>query len=399
MGAIRDFFGFGQPVQTRAGEDGSAGGSSPLPGIVPPARSTLGIVTADEALKISAVSRSIDEINTMLSGLSIGVYDPAGIAIKPTAPRFPHIVRMPSLEVDYEELIQLTVNDFALHGEFFWLLTRDPATNRVVDVRVVTPNEVTVTLDKQTGRTTYGHAYGPIPRDRIIHKKHTAITGRARGCGPIQNGQADLRAALSLAKFQQQWFDGDRPPHGVLSSDQVLSPIVRDQILESWNEWLRSDTGKTALLSAGTTYQALALKPAEAQMLEVSDAIDRKIARLMGLPAFDLLVPGGTESRTYMNLEQSNLRFLTTTLQKYVNAIERAFTEIIPRGLTAKFDETGLLRLDATTQAAIDEKHVKNGIRSADEIRARDGLKPLPKPAKPTPAPAPAVDDPGKAGN
>lgn len=387
-------------METRAGESDSVGGSSPLPAIIPPARSAVGIVTADEALKISAVSRSLDEINTMVSGLSIGVYDPAGIQVKSTASRFPNIVRRPSLEVDYEELIQLTVNDFALHGEFFWLLTRDRSTNLVVNVRVLTPDEVTVTLDKQTGRTTYGHAYGAIPRDRIVHKKHTAITGRARGSGPIQNGQTELRAALSLAKFQQQWFDGDRPPHGVLSSDQVLSPVVRDQILESWNEWLRSDTGKTALLSAGTTYQALALKPAEAQMLEVSDAIDRRIARLMGMPAFDLLVPGGTESRTYMNLEQSNLRFLLTTLQKYLNAIERAFSEIIPRGLTAKFDETGLLRLDATTQAAIDEKHINTGLRSAAELRARDGLKPLPKPA-PTPertVPAPSDDDPEKEG-
>ena len=40
-------------------------------------------------------------------------------------------------------------------------------------------------------------------------------------------------------------------------------------------------------------------------------------------------------------------------------------------------DERGLLRLDSKTQAEIDQLHVTTGLRSEDEIRARDGLAPL----------------------
>ncbi len=129
------------------------------------------------------------------------------------------------------------------------------------------------------------------------------------------------------------------------------------------------------------------LKPADAQMIEVADAIDRKLARVFGLSGHDLLIPLQGESRTYVNLEVANLDFLTKTLQKPVNAIERAFTEVLPGLNTARFNERGLLRLDSKTQAEVDQLRLNSGTTTANEIRVRDGLPPLPAPQyKPAPA-------------
>jgi HK97 family phage portal protein len=388
---VREFFGFGS-VETRSGSTGSAGGDSPPPAILPPPRTPLADVTPREALRIDVIGRAVDLINTQLSGLTLKAYNHLGLEIpRSDTKNFPQILRKPSLLMDPEEFLQQTVNDFALHGEFFWMLTRDQYTGgRVVDIRPVSPLEVTAVLDPQTGRTTYGWQHrGNIPSSMIVHKKHTAITGEARGSGPIKNGQPVLRAAVQLSRFQSLWFDGDRPPDGVLSTDQPLNPIQRQEIGEAWNAWLRSEDGRTAILSAGVSYELLLLKPADAQMVEVGDAIDRKLARIMGVAAFDLLVPGGTESRTYQNLEQSNMSFLQNTLAKYINAIERAFTEVIGRTQEARFDTAGLIRLDAKTQVEIDAAQIQMGTRTADELRARDGLRPLPKPAPEPTAPAP----------
>lgn len=394
---IREFFGFGEPaVETRSGSVGSAGGTSPLPAVLPPPRSSL-YVTPYDALKISAVERSVDQINTMMSSMPVGSKR-NGVVLDRDRDRgaYPTILTRPNLDMDYEEFIQVTVNDLALHGEFFWLRQGDPQTVNLVPT---SPLEITVVREQLrdgTWRLKYGHLGREIPRSRVVHKKHTAINGVAHGTGPVQHGQADLRAALTLSEYQQEWFDAGIPS-GTLNTDQHLNPAQREDMQDSWNKFLRSHRGQSVILAAGLKYEHLAIKPAEAQMLEVQDAIDRKIARRFGMPAFDLMIPAGTESRTYMNLEQSNLRFLVTTLAKYINAVERGFTEVIPRGQEAFLDEKALLRLDSTTQVAVDEKRVAIGLNSTDEIRARDGLKPLPKPvAKFDPAlkvvpPAPAT--------
>ncbi|WP_432793955.1 phage portal protein [Rhodococcus ruber] len=382
MGAIARFFGF--EVETRSGSEGSAGGDSPLPGVTPPPRALLPAVIAREALRVSVVSRAVDQVNTMIGGLTLDAYDSRGIKL----PSPPAILAKPSLETDYEEFLQQSINDFLLFGEFFWYLT--PGYNgAIADLRVLPPDSVTVTLDPLTGVRGYGWSHGTVPRSRIIHKRHTTLSDEPRGRGPVQAAQTELRLALAVQAFQQGWFDGGAPPEGVLSTDQNLNDMQREAINAQWKAFLANPTNRTAILSNGIDYKALVLKPAEAQMLEVADAIDRKLARIFGIGAHDMLVPLEGESRTYVNLETANLDFLVKTLQKTMNAIERAFTQVLPGMTTVRFNERGLLRLDSKTQAEIDKIRVDTGYTTANELRERDGLAPLPapqfSPARPRP--------------
>lgn len=381
MNAISRFFGFGQDVETRTGSISSAGGDSPLPGVMPPPRTPLG-VSWREALKVSAFARSMDEINTMMSSMPATVRDRSKRLIDPDDREFPVLVEQPNLDMDVEEFMQCSVNDSILHGEFFWLRVGDPQT---VNLIPTSPLEMTVVRDRLPdgtwGRVRYGHNGREIPRSRVIHKKHTAVTGETRGLGPRHFAQPELRAALDLAEFQREWFDAGIPS-GTLNTDQHLAAHEQDELQRRWNNWLRSHRGQNVILSSGLKYEALQLKPADAQMLEVQDAIDRRIVRICGTPSFDLLVPGGTESRTYQNLEQSTLQFLVGTLAKYMNAYERGLTDAIPRGLRVELDESGLLRMDSKTRAEVDTAHVHNRTRTNNELRARDGLAPLPEPEK-----------------
>ncbi|WP_032384464.1 phage portal protein [Rhodococcoides fascians] len=378
MNAIGRFFGFGTDVETRTGSVGSAGGDSPLPAVIPPPRTELG-VTWQEALKVSAFSRSMDQTNTMMSSMTATVRDARKRLIPFDDRAFPSIVNKPNLDMDWEEFVQSTVNDLFLHGEYIWLRIGDPQT---VNLIPISPREMTIVRERLPdgtwGRTRYGHLGREIPRSRIVHKKHTAITGEARGIGPRQLAQNVLRAALTLDDFQREWFDSAVVPSGILTTDQHLSNIEQDDLQDRWNNFLRSHRGQAVVLAAGLSYDAIQLKPADAQMLQVQDAIDRKIVRICGTPAFDLLVPGGTESRTYQNLEQSTLQYLTTTLAKYMNAVESGLTEVIPRGNKVELDETGLLRMDSKTRSEVDTANVTNGTRTINELRARDGLDPLP---------------------
>ena len=402
MNAIGRFFGFGPDVETRGGSVDSAGGDSPLPAVMPPAREGFGVVSWREAMKVSAYSRSKDEITTMLTSMAANVREGrTGPLLDPAGHNFPSIVLRPNLDMDYEEFVEVSVSDLIDHGEYIW---RKVGTGQVVNLVPISPEEMTIVRDRQPdgtwGRTRYAHMGKDIPRSQIIHKKHTAVTNEARGTGPLHHAQNDIRAALILAEFQRDWFKGG-VPSSTLSTDQHLSPAETKEIQARWNEWVSSHNGQTVILSAGVKLEPIHLKPAEAQMLEVQDAIDRKIVRTMGTPAFDLMVPGGTESRTYQNLEQSTLQFLTTTLARYMNAIERGLSEALLPGLRVELDETGLLRMDSKTKAEVDTANIANGTRTTDELRARDGLKPLPKaetPAAPKKVASERVDQPKEIG-
>lgn len=402
MNAIGRYFGFGRDVETRGGSVDSAGGDSPLPAVMPPAREGFGVVSWREAMKVSAYSRSKDEITTMLTSMAANVREGrTGPLLDPAGHNFPSIVLQPNLDMDYEEFVEVSVSDLIDHGEYIW---RKVGTTQVVNLIPISPEEMTITRERQPdgtwGRTRYAHMGKDIPRSQIIHKKHTAVTNEARGTGPLHHAQNDIRAALILAEFQRDWFKGG-VPSSTLSTDQHLSATETDEIQKRWNKWVSSHNGQTVILSAGVKLEPIHLKPAEAQMLEVQDAIDRKIVRTMGTPAFDLMVPGGTESRTYQNLEQSTLQFLTTTLARYMNAIERGLSEALLPGLRVELDETGLLRMDSKTKAEVDTANIANGTRTTDELRARDGLKPLPKaetPAAPKKVASERVDQPKEIG-
>lgn len=370
MGALARWFGF----ETR---DDSAGGDTPLPGVMPPARASLPEVAGRDALRVSVVARAVDQSNTMISGLSLAEYDHRGI--RKDRERTSMLLTKPSTEVDYEEFLQQSINDFLLHGEFFWLRTHG-FRGETVNLRVLPPSSVTVTLDPQTGVRSYGWSHGPLPRSRIVHKRHTTLSDQARGIGPVTFAQAELQLALAVQRFQLAWFDGGMPPQGKLTTDQNLNSVTRGEIEREWKEFLSDPTRRTAILSNGIDYQALMLKPADSQMIEVADAIDRKLARVFGMSGHDLLIPMQGESRTYVNLEVGNLDFLVKTLQKPINAIERAFTEVLEGNNTARFDEAGLLRLDSKTQAEIDKLQLDAGYTEPNELRERDGKAPLPAP-------------------
>lgn len=320
--------------------------------------------------------------NTLISGLSLDEYDHKGVR-KTTG--VSQLLTKPSTETDYEEFIQQSANDYLLKGEFFWYRTLGYR-GETVNLRVLPPDSVTVTMDPQTGIREYGWSHGTVPRSRIVHKRHTTLSDEPRGRGPLDAAQTELRLALAVQAFQLAWFDGGMPPEGKLKTDQNLNAELRKTLSDDWKAFLSDPTNRVAILSNGIDYEALMLKPADAQLIEVADAIDRKLARVFGLSGHDLLIPLQGESRTYVNLEVANLDFLTKTLQKTVNAIERAFTEVLPGLNTARFNERGLLRLDSKTQAEVDQLRLNTGTTTANEIREREGLPPIPAPKyKPAP--------------
>lgn len=356
--------GFVAPTQQ---ESRAVGG--PAVGVIPPARSAFTSIDPEVALQIGAVHRSVSIITASVAQMELGVFRD-GVEIKA-----PAIIKQPNFDDSTTAFIEETVYSLAAYGNAYWRLYGSPVAN----VEVLDPNSVTVTTHEKTGKKVYYIGSEQVPSNQIKHLKLFRKPGHLKGYGPIQHGQSELMGAIRMRSFADNWFGSTGVPTGMLTTDQVLGADEAQAFATAWKTFINENG--TAVLSNGMHYEHLGIKPAEAQFLEVQQAQVVGIARLFGIPAMHLLAELSGTSNTYLNLEQANIVFLQTTLVKYMNEIEEAFSSLLPRGQRVQFKEDGLLRMDSVTKWSVIKTQTEVGYTSGDELRKAEGKSPLPKAA------------------
>lgn len=367
--SIREYFGF-EPrkeltvpvVETRATPDGE-----PSPGILPPPRNSLG-VTPTQASEIGTVYRAVNTISTVLSTLPIEVIR-NGKKIKT-----PLFIQNPIDGESQSSFIQQVVWSLALWGNCYVKVNGTPA----YGVEVLDPDSVTVTKDPETGKVAYFIGPKSIPADRIRHLKFERLPGKLLGIGPMHGCKGEIKAAYLLDKFQATWFDTTGIPKGVIQSPGKLDPETSKMFVKDWNEFVKGNSG-TSILPNGMDYKTIEYKPIELQYKDVAEANIRNIARIFGIPADILLSSMTGTSMTYTNAIESNIRFRTFTLARYMDEIENFLSGLLPTNQRAKFNEEELERLSPESLWNIKKVQYDVGYYDGAEQRKQEGLPPLPK--------------------
>lgn len=383
------YLGFKNPVEeVRQGSVLSAGGTSPLPGVVPPARPVGTEVTVDTALSMSAVYRSVSILTTTVSQLDVGVW--RGATELKTVPGQ---ISRPDINISASTFLKRTVMSLATHGNAYWRLYMN---NGVVqNVEVLNPALMFIAYDNNGNREFHYSGYGTdkiFKPSEIKHLKLMEVFGSDYGLGPIQAARAELTGSLDLRDYSSNWFSKGAIPTGVLSSTAYLDADMAAEYRRRWEE--NQAIRGVAVLGNGMQYQPILLSPQDAQFLENQEFSVTQIARLFGIPANYLLaeVPGGT--MTYQNMQDVDTAFVRYTLMEYIREIEEAFTSLLPRGQKARFKTDGLLRANTSTRFEYYKTAIDAGILTIDEVRDMEGLLPLPPGAAPAEKPK-AVDTEG----
>lgn len=344
-------------------------------------------VTAERALTLSTLFRGIQIHATSVSQLSIDV-ERNGVVLEET----PALALKPDVNETRSAFLEYSVNSLYLDGNAFWRVTRD-GLGAVVNLTVLNPAEVTVeVVYDAAGNATkfywwHGTRYGS--RD-IRHLQLLRIPGVARGLGPIQAAQIEVRGALDARDYGALWLSDANLPDGILSTDQELKPGDADSYRNVWygrnpdgtereSDAERSITERLRVLDKGLTYTPLLLKPSDIQFLETQQYTTIQMARLIGAPASIMLVAVEGNSQTYANVEQEWIGYVRFGLMKPLREIEDALTELLPGRQRAKFNVDALLRTDTKTRY---EAHglsldPNRGWATVDEVRAIEQLPPL----------------------
>lgn len=355
-------------------------------GIIPPPR-TLHL-TPESAMRISTVYRAVEVLSIGVSQLGIDQW--RGEKRIPAAA----IIRKPDTTTHRSAFLGYSTVSLAMNGNAYWQILRGPDA-APVSLRPLNPAEVTPALDPRTGELKFhyrGREYTPGDRVQgdIVHLQKLRIPGRINGLGPIESARNELTGAMQASDYSASWFERGDVPSGLLATDQPVSAAEAKAAQKMWEGWdPETDTYKPSghrvrVLGQGLKYDPLMIKPADLQFLETQQFNTTQIARLFGTPASLMLATVEGNSQSYSNVEQDWIAFTRFTLMGYLREMEEALSSVLPYGNTARFNVDALHRSDTATRYAAHALGLEHGFLTLNEVRAIEGLDPLPEPV-PTP--------------
>jgi HK97 family phage portal protein len=299
----------------------------------------------------------------------------------------PPLLADPSPYMDRDEALRMIVSSLIWRGYSPLLLQNLDAMGRPRFASPLHPDEVTVTWDAQQLNPVYHWRGRPMVDGvdiRVIHMPK--LPGHPAGLGPFDAARAMLRGLLNANDYAARLFDESATPSGYLKHPGKLNATEAGELKELWETTHQGGRG-TGVLSGGITYETISMTPEQAQFLLARSFGIQEVARFLGLPAHVLNAgtpPQSANSLTYTNIPAVRSEVVTMCLHPtYLFRIERAYSQLLPRGQSAAFDLSDFLKGDDKTRFDAAEVAIRSGVWTVDEARQRENLpdhQPRPRP-------------------
>lgn len=352
-------------------------------GVVPAAPVLSGtFVTPETALCLTAVFCAVNVISRDVAGmdryvsrkLGDGGYDPID-----DHPLNEILQIEPDDEHDGFRFFQQLMSHVLLRGNGYAEIVRDPSGYP----QQLVPLHPTKTLPK---RTKSGKLYYELenkstlgPED-VIHLAGMGFDGIV-GYSPITCARQSIGLGIAAEQYGAAYFGNSAVPKGVLQTPRRLSEPAVNNLRRSWNQVHQGSqsAGQVAILEEGVTWQSTQISPEDAQFLQTRKFQLEDVARLFGLPPNKI----GEMSKAHLsNVEESNLDYLSTTLQGWLTMVERELNrKLLSRDdrktLRITTDVTLTLRGNTAARTSYYQTLRNLGAISANDIRRREGMRPI----------------------
>ncbi|EQA7384540.1 phage portal protein, partial [Enterobacter hormaechei] len=316
------------------------------------------VVTADKAIKLSAVWACVRLLSESISTLPLKIYvrQPDGSRKAATDhPAYSVLCRRPNSEMTPSRFMLMVVASICLRGNAF--IEKKFIANRLVSLVPLLPQNMVV---KRLTTGALEYKYTENGNERIIPVKnmmHIRGFGLDGVCGmmPTMAGVDVFGAAMSVDEAAAKIFENGLQSTGFLSSENALTKEQRDRLRQNLQSFIGSkNAGKLMVLENKLTYQNVTMNPEAAQLLESRSFSIEEICRWFRVPPY--MVGHTTKQSSWASsLEGMNLLFLTHTLRPLLVNIEQEIGRCLLDSddeVFAEFSVEGLLRADSAGRAA-----------------------------------------------
>lgn len=349
-------------------------------------------VTAKRAMRVTAFLACVKLLAETIASLPVQVFeqgDVPGTRQASADPRADLLSIAPNPDMTAFTFWQFIVVSMATWGNAFVFMEADEA-NGLTALWPIPPTNVEI-RKRADGSTVYlvgsvGDEGGKVAllAAEVMHFKGVGLTADV-GMSNIDQAREALGLSIAAEEYAGRMFTNDGRP-GVLF--EQTKTMTDEQFSSFRNRWQSSHEGvrnahKFGLLPPGLSMVDTNFDPTNLQMIEARKFQVREMARLMRVPPHMIADLDG--SATFASVEQMSIDFLTYTIRPWIVNI----AQTVRRGMfmssqdraVGRFidhDTSVLLRTDSISQAKIDSVDRLTGIRTANEIREKRGLSPMP---------------------
>lgn len=339
-------------------------------------------VSGESALRVPAVACAVNAISDAIAQLPILTYQRGPKGSKERAPDHPAYALLHDDANEWQSAFDLKKQimvDVLLHGNGYGFVNRVGGTVR--EITRLAPESMSVDNDSGVPVYRLHQARGGdrfIRRDQIIHIKGTSTDGTT-GRSAVRLAAEAIGIAAAQEGHAARLFGSGGRPSGVLKVVGKLSKEAALRIRAAWEaQHGGGNSGKTAVLEEGMSFDALSFNSVDMQFLELCKFQIEQIARAFRVPPHMLMELGRA---TWGNSEEMGRLFLTYTLMPWIKqwegAIRRAvFTREERATYFAEFLTDDLARADLSKRADAYQKLIASRVINPNEARAAENRPP-----------------------
>lgn len=347
-------------------------------------------VGAEVALRVSAAfacRRVISEdIGKMPRRVVQQTRDGAGnVAIKVAHDHPVHklLVNGPNDWMPASAFIEYLVGVATFHRGAYAIVNRD-AQGNVVEILPLPAGCGAVEVDGywQPRYRVTGYGLNLLLEPDQVLRLHGPLHDPWEGLSTVTLAREAIGLAIAIEASQARFHANDLRPSGVLTTEEAISPEVRDTIRNAWKQaYGASGDGGIAVLDKKFAFQTITAEAAKAEVIE-----NRKF-QISEICRFFRVIPGmighNDGSQSFASIEAQFEAHKTHTLQPWVVRAEEALTlGLLTRaeredGYRVDVDMDAFLRGTPNERMNYYEKAIKNGLMTPNEARIAEGRAPL----------------------
>jgi HK97 family phage portal protein len=242
----------------------------------------------------------------------------------------------------------------ASNGEVFYTIAGNPVVERM--------------LSKEAAKA--------VPARDVLHLKLDARGNPLKGEPPLTNAMLDVAASNSMVRQALDFASNAAKPSGVLTTDQPLESWQTTEMRQIWRDLTTgANAGGTPILSNGLKWQQVSSTSRDAQLAELLQISDGRIATAYRIP-LSLLSLWGAQVQA---AGEDQMRFWVAgafgfALNHVEDGIGRFFALAGWPQEYLEFDTAALLRSNQRDRIEALARGVQGGIYSPNEARALEDL-------------------------
>jgi len=213
-----------------------------------------------------------------------------------------------------------------------------------------------------------------LERDKVVHFKLWSPGASCYGISPLESLQNTIATGIYLTEYNGRFFERNATPRLHINFPDVKDPETLRRATSEIEAHLKGKPEGNLITGGKCTVSPVSTRESES-FTGLAEHLKQEVFSAFSIPP-TLFGPKGASERDLLLFKNLAVKPLQKIIASRIN--QRIFNGLLKGELKIEFTFNPVDTLDLREQIEIDEKDLKNQVRSVNEIRASRGLQKAP---------------------